>query len=157
MRRLFFFFMLLTMAYSSQSQKLDEKTMKQIVNDLCDCITPHLNKLHPQALKYIKTTAEEGNETASKELELWIKNNDFTEVTALQNSLAYMGEDFQNDLYDCEKKINKKRPDFALNDLSVDDTKRLIKFFKKKSGCKTLADLIELSVMEKKGQQPNTN
>lgn len=152
MRKLLCLSLLIIITSTVKSQKTDDKTMKKMVNDMCDCVMPLLNKLHPQIIKMFETTNDKGEEAASKEFGDWYTKADQSDIGKVMADLQYIENDFQNEMDDCQKKLDKKYSAEVTNELTNKENKKLIKAIKEKKDCKILAIVIEMGLKAEEDQ-----
>ncbi len=129
--------------YSASSQKISDQTLSKAVDNICGCIMPKLNKLHPQLIKMIETMAAKDEETAQNDLSNWFSTASKEEQDRVGKDIKYM-DSMGVDIDYCMKKAAEKFPDIDKEGLSDTLVDRMLLILDNKKDCKILAALIRL-------------
>lgn len=147
------FCLLTVISFNADSQQLTEKTMKNMVNDICECIMPKVNKLHPRLIRMMESIVAKGQAEAEKELTAWMETASEEEIQKVLKDSEYLENEFQDEMDKCDEMMDKKYKNGEAKELTNVNNKKLMKMIEEKNGCKLLAGMIKWSLKEEAKDQ----
>lgn len=104
---------MLSLNYISLAQKdnlSDTVKLRAAASELCDCMAPHINTLHPYLLEMLEVMAIKGEQAGSDTLAARLLAKP-AEQAAVMKSANYMDSpEFQKSVEGCEEKLKAKYP-----------------------------------------------
>ena len=144
MKRPSFIILFLFLAMAAYSQTDTTSNEKKIVNEMCSCIQPKVEKMHPQMVALIFNMVKYDEGEAGKILEKYLVTASETDSKRIVDDIDYMSKGLQVEIETCFKTIKTKYKDFLKGgeiDLSDADIK---KHFGKHNSCSLVAALFKI-------------
>ncbi len=119
-------------------QKITDGDMKKMAADLCDCVMPKMNKLHPRLQRLLETTATKGDSIARAEFQQWIDTVSEAEKNRVMEDAEYLSEGFGEDLDKCSDELAAKYPQMDQTKDGSETAKKFLKAVEDRKGCRLL-------------------
>jgi len=129
------------------SQQPTTEKIDSLAKDLCNCIMPVLDTLHPALKTMMTDMIEVGEDSAAKKFGLWYKMASEKDKATIQQHILMLDEgEGMPVLKDCEAKLAVKYPDLAEPLQSTDNElyKKLADYMMKDNKCKLLGAVLKL-------------
>ncbi|HEX7904238.1 MAG TPA: hypothetical protein VF487_10185 [Chitinophagaceae bacterium] len=139
-------------AFAQQSNEPNKDRIDSLAKDLCDCIMPVLDTLHPALKTMMTDMIEVGEDSAAKKFAIWYKMASEKDKTTIQQHILMLDEgEGMPVLKDCETKLEAKYPE-SVEQLQTTDSefyRKLADYMMKNNKCKLLGAMLKLG--SKKG------
>ncbi len=149
MKRIVLFTCLLV-SLTGFSQSSEER-IKSLANDMCDCIAPSLDTLHPALKSLMIDMAEQGEDSATLRFAAWYAKASEKDMAIINRQLAMLDKgDQMPGLQDCESTLSAKYPE-TVEDLKTTDKvlyEKLAAHMMKTPKCKFLGAMLKIGAKE---------
>ena len=129
------------------SQQTNNDRIDSLAKDLCDCIMPVLDTLHPALKTMMTDMTEVGEDSAAKKFAIWYKAaSEKDKATIQQHILMLENGEGMPALKDCEAKLAIKYPE-SVEQLQTTDSefyKKLADYMMKDNKCRLLGAMLKL-------------
>lgn len=147
MKKIALFILVSIFSLHGFSQQPATDKIESLAKDLCNCIMPVLDTLHPALKTMMTDMIEIGEDSAAKKFGLWYKMaSEKDKATIQQHILMLDGGEGMPVLKDCEAKLVIKYPELAqqLQSTESEFYRKLADYMMTDNKCKLLGAMLKL-------------